>query len=107
MTLWLQVMQPLANVHETKWTPHVKRESDVAVTVCTRDCLKTISYFYLAYSLPMQHLASVSDNDGSFQLTSLPGQLPQRLGADGASQLPGHMKEVGYSMGPGSGEFHG
>ena len=26
VTLWLQVMQPLANVHETKWTPHVKRE---------------------------------------------------------------------------------
>ena len=31
VTLWLQVMQPLANVHETKWTPHVQRESDVAV----------------------------------------------------------------------------
>ena len=30
VTLWLQVVQPLANVHETKWTPHVKRESDVA-----------------------------------------------------------------------------
>ena len=30
VTLWLQVMQPLANVHETKWTPHVKRETDVA-----------------------------------------------------------------------------
>ena len=28
--LLLQVMQPLANAHETKWTPHVKRESDVA-----------------------------------------------------------------------------
>ena len=33
VTLWLQVMQPLANVHETKWTPHVKRESDVAVHI--------------------------------------------------------------------------
>ena len=31
--LWLQVMQPLANVHEAKWTPHVKRESDVAVHI--------------------------------------------------------------------------
>ena len=31
--LWLQVMQPLANVHETKWMPHVKRESDVAVHI--------------------------------------------------------------------------
>ena len=31
VTVWLQVMQPLANVHETKWTPHVKRASDVAV----------------------------------------------------------------------------
>ena len=33
VNLWLQVMQPLANVHETKWTPHVKRESDVAVHI--------------------------------------------------------------------------
>ena len=33
VTLWLQVMQPLANVHETKWTLHVKRESDVAVHI--------------------------------------------------------------------------
>ena len=30
VTLWLHVVQPLANVHETKWTPHVKRETDVA-----------------------------------------------------------------------------
>ena len=30
VTFWLQVVQPLANVHETKWTPHVKRQSDVA-----------------------------------------------------------------------------
>ena len=32
VTLWLQVVQPLTNVHETKWTPQVKRESqsDVA-----------------------------------------------------------------------------
>ena len=30
VTLWLQVVQPLANVHETKWTPQVKRQSDVA-----------------------------------------------------------------------------
>ena len=30
--LWLRVMQPLANVHEPKWTPHVKRESDVAIS---------------------------------------------------------------------------
>ena len=27
-------VQPLANVHETKWTPHVKRKSDVAQS-CT------------------------------------------------------------------------
>ncbi len=33
VTLCLQVMQPLANVHETKWTPHVKREIDVAVHI--------------------------------------------------------------------------
>ena len=30
VTLWLQVVQPLANVHETKWTPRVKRETGVA-----------------------------------------------------------------------------
>ena len=24
VTLWLQVVQPLTDVHETKWTPHVK-----------------------------------------------------------------------------------
>ena len=28
--LWLQVVQPLTNVHETKWTPHVKQESEIA-----------------------------------------------------------------------------
>ena len=33
VTLRLQVSQPLSNVHETKWTPHVKRESDVAVHI--------------------------------------------------------------------------
>ena len=33
VTLWLQVMQPLANVHETKWMPHVKLESDVSCGV--------------------------------------------------------------------------
>ena len=33
VTLWLQVMQPLANVHETKWTPHVKPKSDVVVHI--------------------------------------------------------------------------
>ena len=26
----VQVVQPLANVHETKWTPHVERQSDIA-----------------------------------------------------------------------------
>ena len=30
VTLWLQVVQPLANVHEPKWTTRVKRETDVA-----------------------------------------------------------------------------
>ena len=30
LTLWLQVVQPLTNVHETKLTSHInKRESDV------------------------------------------------------------------------------
>ena len=35
VTLWLHVVQPLANIHETKWTPHVKRESDVALVYDT------------------------------------------------------------------------
>ena len=30
VTLWLQVVQPLTNVHETKWMPHVKRPCDAA-----------------------------------------------------------------------------
>ena len=33
VTLWLHVMQPLANAHETKWTPYVKRESDEPVHI--------------------------------------------------------------------------
>ena len=37
VTLWLQVMQPLANAHETKWTPHVKRETDVAQSYTSSD----------------------------------------------------------------------
>ena len=28
---FVQILQPLANVHETKWTRHVKRDCDVAV----------------------------------------------------------------------------
>ena len=35
VTLWLQFVQPLTNVHETKWTSHVKRESDVAQSYYT------------------------------------------------------------------------
>ena len=30
---FVQILQPLANVHETKWTRHVKRECDVAVLI--------------------------------------------------------------------------
>ena len=30
VTLWLQVVQPLTNVRDTKWTPHVKQESEIA-----------------------------------------------------------------------------
>ena len=37
VTLWLQFVQPLANVHETKWTPHVKRETDVAQSYTSSD----------------------------------------------------------------------
>ena len=37
VTLWLQVVQPLDNVHETKWTPHVKRGSDAAQSYTLAD----------------------------------------------------------------------
>ena len=30
---FVQILQPLANVHETKWTRHVKRDCDVAVLI--------------------------------------------------------------------------
>ena len=30
---FVQILQPLANVHETKWTRHVKRDCDVAVII--------------------------------------------------------------------------
>ena len=30
---FVQILQPLANVHETKWTRHVKRNCDVAVLI--------------------------------------------------------------------------
>ena len=30
---FVQILQPLANVHETKWTHHVKRDCDVAVLI--------------------------------------------------------------------------
>ena len=33
VTLWLQVVQPLTNVHETKWTPH----DDVAQSSTSSD----------------------------------------------------------------------
>ena len=38
--LWLQVVQPLANVHETRWTPHVKRESDVVQSYTSSGSIK-------------------------------------------------------------------
>ena len=43
--LWLQVVQPLANVHETKWTPHVKRESDVAQSYNSSDIMQSFRCF--------------------------------------------------------------
>ena len=47
VTLWLQVVQPLANVHETKWTPHVKRETDVAQSYTSSDNIKScISHLF-------------------------------------------------------------
>ena len=30
---FVQILQPLANVHDTKWTRHVKRDCDVAVLI--------------------------------------------------------------------------
>ena len=59
--LWLQVVQPLANVHETKWTPHVKRESDVAQSYnssdMNRQCRNCRYHFYrvlrLIYIYPL------------------------------------------------------
>ena len=30
---FVQILQPLANVHETKWTRYVKRDCDVAVLI--------------------------------------------------------------------------
>ena len=45
VTLWFQVMQALANVHETKWTPHVKRESDVAVHIIAVIIASEVSMF--------------------------------------------------------------
>ena len=30
---FVQILQPLYNVHETKWTRHVKRDCDVAVLI--------------------------------------------------------------------------
>ena len=37
VTLWLQVVQLQANINETKWTPHVKLESDVAQSYNSSD----------------------------------------------------------------------
>ena len=36
---FVQILQPLANVHETKWTRHVKRDCDVAVLIIAVDPL--------------------------------------------------------------------
>ena len=53
VTLWLPVVQPLANVHETKWTPHIKRESDVAQSY-------TSSGFYYVYFAQMKYLNALA-----------------------------------------------
>ena len=42
MMLWLQVVQPRTNVHETKWTPHVKWESDVGQSCLTKLTLESM-----------------------------------------------------------------
>ena len=48
VTLWLQVVQPLANVHETKWTPHVKRKTDIAQSYTSS--ASTQQLFYVTQS---------------------------------------------------------
>ena len=50
MTRWLQVMQPLANAHETKWTPHVKRECDVAVHIIAVLMVRSSVVVYTVYT---------------------------------------------------------
>ena len=47
VTLWLKVVQPLANVHDTEWTPHVKRESDVAQSYNSAARIKDTMFFSL------------------------------------------------------------
>ena len=51
VSIWLQVVQPLANVHETKWTPHVKRENDVAQSYTSSDHTSCIGFDYFAAAL--------------------------------------------------------
>ena len=67
VTLWLQVVQPLANVQETKWMLHVKRETDVAQSytssaimmlyckvLTSGECIGTTVFDYLDTSLLIQ-----------------------------------------------------
>ena len=59
VTLWLQVVQPLANVHETKWTPHVKRQSDVALIALVFSSLSKEGYKkYWSYLPPCNVLVA-------------------------------------------------
>ena len=62
VTFWWQVVQPMTNVHDTKWTPHVKRQSDVAQSYTSSAIT----------SLVLLH--------GSFQLSRLLRDVPWHVG---------------------------
>ena len=57
--LWLQVVQPLANVHETKWTPHVKRETDVAQSYTSSACTTIAILYHANYAILCYHMLSM------------------------------------------------
>ena len=44
--LWLHIVHPLTNLHETKWPPHVKRESDVAQSYISSGYICLLRTYY-------------------------------------------------------------
>ena len=58
---FVQILQPLANVHETKWTRHVKRDCDVAVLIIAVFIyIKHVTYYVITHSV------STSHNNGTY-----------------------------------------